>query len=456
MSVKKLLFSALQLILDIIVYNLSLSVLRINSSFEVRAFLSGTVVSFFFFSSLYGFANWTLWDEIKHVMRSTLYSFLVCVLFLYAGKNNIPFFALFLASAIFIPSSLLLRYFLRIILFRSGLLSTSLIILGAGNAGEIFAQNIQSSPFIMRKVLGFLDDDNDKQGLTVSGVKVLGKLADFEKVQNNLHADEAVIAIPTASRKLLSDILDKIEELSPSVLYVPDMYMLTTMSAEIRSIDGMPVISASQGLLNPLNRFVKSLVDYIGGITALILSSPLMLYAAWKIKRQDGGKIFFKHERIGQYLKPFKLFKFRTMVENAEEILQEMLKNDDLRREFEEAFKFKDDKRITPIGKFLRRTSLDELPQLFNVLKGEMSLTGPRPIVRKEIELYYGYKTAEQIFRVKPGMTGFWQVSGRNDVEDYGKRIDFDLYYIHNWSVWLDIIIMIRTFKAVLKGKGAY
>ena len=181
-----------------------------------------------------------------------------------------------------------------------------------------------------------------------------------------------------------------------------------------------------------------------------------MLYAAWKIKRQDGGKIFFKHERIGQYLKPFKLFKFRTMVENAEEILQEMLKNDDLRREFEEAFKFKDDKRITPIGKFLRRTSLDELPQLFNVLKGEMSLTGPRPIVRKEIELYYGYKTAEQIFRVKPGMTGFWQVSGRNDVEDYGKRIDFDLYYIHNWSVWLDIIIMIRTFNAVLKGKGAY
>lgn len=456
MSVKKLLFSALQIILDIIVYNLSLSVLRINTSFEVRAFLTGTVVSFFIFSSLYGFANWTLWDEIKQAMRSTLYSFLVCILFLYAGKNNIPFFALFLASAIFIPSCLLLRYMLRVMLFKSGLLSTSIIILGAGNAGEIFAQNIQSSPFIMRKVLGFLDDDDAKQGLTVSGVKVLGKLADFERVQRQLHADEAVIAIPTASRKLLSDILDKVEELSPSVLYVPDMYMLTTMSAEIRSIDGMPVISASQGLLNPVNRFVKSLVDYIGGLIALILSSPLMVYAAWKIKRQDGGKIFFKHERIGQFLRPFKVFKFRTMVENAEEILREMLKNDDLRREFEEAFKFKDDKRITPIGKFLRRTSLDELPQLFNVLRGEMSLTGPRPIVKKEIELYYGYRTAEQIFRVKPGMTGFWQVSGRNDVEDYQRRIDFDLYYIHNWSVWLDIIIMIRTFKAVLKGSGAY
>ena len=144
------------------------------------------------------------------------------------------------------------------------------------------------------------------------------------------------------------------------------------------------------------------------------------------------------------------------MVENAEEILKEMLKDDNLRREFEEAFKFKDDKRITPIGKFLRQTSLDELPQIFNVLKGEMSLVGPRPIVQKEVELYYGYRTAKQIFSVKPGMTGYWQVSGRNDVKNYQQRIDFDLYYIHNWSVWLDIVIMIRTIREVLKGSGAY
>ena len=174
------------------------------------------------------------------------------------------------------------------------------------------------------------------------------------------------------------------------------------------------------------------------------------------VKHEDGGNVLFRHKRIGRELKPFYLYKFRTMVPNAEEILQEMLKDDKLRAEFEEAFKFKDDPRITPFGHFLRRTSLDELPQIFNVLRGEMSLTGPRPIVQKEIELYYGYRTARQIFHVKPGMTGFWQVSGRNDVKDYKQRIDYDLYYIHNWSIWLDIIIMLRTIKAVLKGTGAY
>ncbi|MBQ4430932.1 MAG: sugar transferase [Synergistaceae bacterium] len=456
MAAFKFLLSVIQLILDALLFNLCLSVFGIEASFETRAFITGTVTAFYIFSSMYGFGNWTFWDETKQCMRSLLYAFLVSILFLYARKNTIPFFGIIFAFGAFVPLCLAVRYVFRRVLFGLGLLSTSVIILGAGSAGEIFAENIISSPFIARKVLGFLDDDENKQGMTISGVPVLGRLSDFERVQGELHADEAIIAIPTASRRELSGILGRVEELAGRVLYVPDMYMLTTMSAEMRSIDGMPVISASQGLLNPVNRFVKSIIDYVGGFVALCLSSPFMAYAAWKVKREDGGKIFFLHERIGKDLKPFKLFKFRTMVENAEEILREMMKDDNLRREFEEAFKFKDDKRITKIGHMLRRTSLDELPQLFNVLRGEMSLTGPRPIVQKEIELYYGYRTARQIFRVKPGMTGFWQVSGRNDVKDYQQRIDFDLYYIHNWSVWLDIIIMIRTVKAVFKGSGAY
>ena len=456
MAACRFIFSALQIIIDLSIYNFSISIMRVNPGFEAGIFLAGTVCAFFLFSSMYGFSSWTFWDETKNCMRSCLYAFLVGALFIYGGRSSINIFKLALSFAAFIPLCLLARYIFRRALFACGLLSASVIILGAGATGEIFAENIASSPFIARKVLGFLDDDPEKQGQQISGVPVLGKLSDFERVQSEIHADEAVIAIPTASRRELSGILGKVEELIARVLYIPDMYMLTTMSAEIRSIDGMPVISASQGLLNPVNRLVKSAIDYAGGIVALILSSVLMIPAAWKIKHDDGGKILFKHERIGQGLRPFKLYKFRTMVENAEEILKEMLKDENLRREFEEAFKFKDDKRITPVGKFLRRTSLDELPQLFNVLRGEMSLVGPRPIVRKEIELYYGYRTARQIFRVKPGMTGFWQVSGRNDVKDYQTRIDFDLYYIHNWSVWLDIIIMIRTIKAVLKGSGAY
>ena len=456
MAAFRFIFSAAQVILDALIFYFCLSLFGIEASFPICASLTGIVTAFYIFSSMYGFENWTFWDETKQCMRSLLYAFLVSIMFLYAERNTIHFFRLILAFVMFLPLCLAARYVFRRILFGLGLLSTKVIILGAEKAGEIFARNIISSPFTVRKVLGFLDDDESKQGKTVSGLPVLGKLSDFERIQASLHADEAVIAIPTASRRELSEMLSRAEELAGKVLYIPDMYMLNTMSSEMRSIGGMPIISASQGLLNPVNRFIKAIIDYAGGFIALCLLSPFMIYVAWRVKREDGGRVFFLHKRIGQDLKPFNVYKFRTMVENAEEILQEMLKDENLRREFEEAFKFKDDKRITKIGHVLRRTSLDELPQLFNVLRGEMSLVGPRPIVQKEIDLYYGYNTARQIFRVKPGMTGYWQVSGRNDVEDYQQRIDFDLYYIHNWSVWLDIIIMIRTVNEVINGSGAY
>ena len=425
-------------------------------NFETITFLSGTMAAFFLFNQLYGFCNWTFWDETQAVLRAGLLIFLVSVLFLYTTKTQLPFFLLTFGIAAFLVLTLAARYIFRRVFFALGLLSTTVIILGAGKAGEIFAQSIADSPFISRKVIGFLDDDGNKQGGIISGVPVLGRLADFERVQSELNADEAVIAISTASRKTLAHILDRVEDHIARVMYIPDMYMLTTYTSTIRSIDGLPVISASQGLLKPTNRFIKSIMDYAGGFAALVLASPFMLYAALKIKQEDGKKILFMHKRVGKDLKPFYMCKFRTMIPDAEKVLQEMLKDENLRKEFEEAFKFKDDPRITKFGKFLRRTSLDELPQIFNVLKGDMSLVGPRPIVQEEVKKYYGYRTARQIFHVKPGMTGYWQVSGRNDVKDYGQRIDFDLYYIHNWSVWLDIIIMLRTIKAIINGKGAY
>ena len=295
MAAFRIIFSVTQFILDVALFNLCLSIFRINAPFETLAFLTWTVSEFFLFSSMYGFGNWTFWDETKQCMRSLLYAFLVSMLFLYAGKSSVPIFWVMLAFGAFVPLCLAVRYVFRRVLFGLGLMSTSVIILGAGEAGEIFAKNITDSPFIARKALGFLDDDETKQGVKVSGVPVLGKLADFERVQGELHADEAIIAIPTASRRELSGILDRVEELAGRVLYVPDMYMLTTMSAEMRSIDGMPVITASQGLLNPVNRAVKSVMDYVGGFVALVLSSPFMIWAAWKIKREDGGKIFFGH-----------------------------------------------------------------------------------------------------------------------------------------------------------------
>jgi len=151
------------------------------------------------------------------------------------------------------------------------------------------------------------------------------------------------------------------------------------------------------------------------------------------------------------------MYKFRTMVPNAEQKLQEMLEKDEkLREEFYKNFKLKDDPRITKIGNFLRKSSLDEFPQFLNVIKGDMSIVGPRPVVKKEVDMYYGKEVAQRVFTVKPGITGMWQANGRSDVEDYDERISLDLYYIRNWSLWLDIVIILKTIKSVLNRSGAY
>jgi undecaprenyl-phosphate galactose phosphotransferase len=212
---------------------------------------------------------------------------------------------------------------------------------------------------------------------------------------------------------------------------------------------------SGKNIIGRLARALKVVMDYFGAVIALILFSPVMLWVAWRIKREDGGNILFLHTRIGKGLKPFQMYKFRTMVPDAEAQLGKMLKDDKLRDEFESLFKFKDDPRITKVGHFLRRTSFDELPQLFNVLRCEMSLVGPRPIVEREVELYY-HDYAKEIFSIKPGMTGLWQVSGRNDVENYKQRIDLDLQYIRKAGVWTDIKIILKTFLSILRGGGAY
>jgi undecaprenyl-phosphate galactose phosphotransferase len=425
--------------------------------FERKIFFSGVILICFFFNSLYQFKSWVFWDEMREVLKSLITAIMMIVVYVFAMKLQLPRMLVFMSAALFAPACLLGRYLFRRAAAAARLLNTPVLIIGAGKAGELYAKKVAEHPFMSCEVVGFLDDDPSKADSHVAGVPVLGGLNDFVTVQREVCAEEVVVAISTASRKLMANILLKIVKSGVrQVSYIPDMYMLTTFSASIRDIGGLHMISASHGLLNPFNRMVKSVMDYVGAVLALALFSPVFLCAAWKIKRDDGGSVLFRHNRVGHNLEPFKLHKFRTMVPNAEAILKEMLKDEEKRLEFETAFKFKDDPRITKVGKFLRKTSLDEMPQIFNVLMGEMSLIGPRPIVKKEVELYYGEKTARQIFYVKPGMTGLWQVSGRNDVDDYQTRIDLDLYYIHNWSLWLDIVILFRTVKVLINGYGAY
>ena len=204
-----------------------------------------------------------------------------------------------------------------------------------------------------------------------------------------------------------------------------------------------------------MGNVVKTAFDYILTLVGAVFIIPLFFYIAYRIKKEDPGPVFFAHTRIGKDGKPFPCYKFRSMVVNSQEMLQKYLvKNPAAREEWERDFKLKDDPRVTPIGKFLRSTSLDELPQIFNVLRGEMSLVGPRPVIQEELDKYYG-ETAKLYCTVKPGITGLWQVSGRRDI-GYDERVALDATYIKYRSMWGDIVILWKTIGVVLMKKGAY
>ncbi|HDG9774006.1 TPA: undecaprenyl-phosphate galactose phosphotransferase WbaP [Raoultella planticola] len=213
------------------------------------------------------------------------------------------------------------------------------------------------------------------------------------------------------------------------------------------------IFRVQQNLAKWSSRVLKRLFDIVGSLAIITILSPILIYISRKVKK-DGGPAIYGHERIGKGGRPFKCLKFRSMVINSKEVLAELLENDPVsKEEWDATFKLKNDPRITKIGGFLRRTSLDELPQLFNVLKGEMSLVGPRPIITAELERYN--EEVDYYLLSKPGMTGLWQVSGRSDV-DYETRVYLDAWYVKNWSMWNDIAILFKTVGVVLKKDGAY
>lgn len=241
-----------------------------------------------------------------------------------------------------------------------------------------------------------------------------------------------------------------------SLLILPDISGLSLYGAQVEHFFGNDqlVLRLNTNLSKKFNKLIKRLFDIIMVVLILVVISPLMLTIAIIIKKTTKSSIFFLHRRIGKNGEPFKCIKFQTMYPNSKAILRNMLESDpEIKKEWEINFKLKNDPRVTPIGKFLRATSLDELPQLFNVLLGNMSLVGPRPIILEEVERYQDSYYYYQL--VLPGITGLWQVSGRSDV-DYVNRVRLDEWYVKNWSIWYDIVILLKTVGVVIKRTGAY
>lgn len=305
------------------------------------------------------------------------------------------------------------------------------------------------------KIIGFLEDNKPKTQY-VSRYPILGGFGDLEKVVRETSVESVLIAAPGLSQSALSDLIYRVQFLVKDVGVIPNLVGVPMSNIEAESFFDakIMVLHIKNNLARKSNQIVKRLFDItatvIGGICMLPV---LFIVAAW-IYYDSPGPVIYKHRRIGKNGKEFDCYKFRSMCVNSQEVLEELLAADpQAKEEWDRDFKLRNDPRITRSGAFLRKTSLDELPQLINVLRGEMSLVGPRPIVREEVPRYE--KFIKEYYSVLPGITGMWQVSGRNDI-DYPERVRMDSWYVHNWSIWLDIVMLWRTVSVVLKHKGAY
>ena len=262
--------------------------------------------------------------------------------------------------------------------------------------------------------------------------------------------DEVIVARHDIEREFLYKLAQVCRTNEVALKLVPDLLDVVAGRLSVEGVEGIPMVEMGNNLGRYYPQLVKRVFDLIVGTLITIVLSPVLGICALLVKLSGPGPVLFSHIRIGKGKKTFPQFKFRTMVKNADEILR----NDpELLRKFHEGFKLKDDPRITPVGRFLRKFSLDELPQLFNVIRGEMSLVGPRPIVENEVEKYGVF--ADALFSITPGMTGLWQVSGRSDV-GYEERVKLDLLYIEQWTLWEDLRILMLTPGAVIAGRGSY
>lgn len=356
---------------------------------------------------------------------------------------------------VFVTILPLLRLITKKVMNAIGIWQRELYILGtAGNAlhaYKLFAKN----KLMGYHLVAFVNINTDLAKCKHLPAHIITKDDFLARVVDNNECD-IIVALNYEELNANLQMINVLQHNSLSLLVLPDISGLALYGAQVEHFFGNEqlVLRLNTNLSNIVNRILKRGFDIVVVCLILLILSPLMLAIAVAIKLTTRSNVFFAHTRIGRYGVSFPCLKFQSMYPNSKELLAELLAtNPEAKKEWESCFKLKNDPRVTPIGKFLRATSLDELPQLFNVLIGQMSLVGPRPIVRDEIERYQdGYYYYQMVL---PGITGLWQVSGRSDV-DYANRVRLDEWYVKNWSMWYDIVILLKTCGVVLKRTGAY
>jgi exopolysaccharide biosynthesis polyprenyl glycosylphosphotransferase len=310
-------------------------------------------------------------------------------------------------------------------------------------------QHIVASPNLGYTIVGFVHDIHEQPG-DFGRFRMLGTLEDLALVIRSMRVDEVIIALPSELHEQTIRSVRLCERLGATFKLVPELYELSLSRIDMETIEGIPLLGIKQKPLNRIQRTLMRATDIVGAVLVLLLGSPFWLCFALLIKLTSPGEVILRQTRVGLNERKFTCYKFRSMYKNAEQVLASLMAHNEAQGPL---FKMKDDPRVTPIGRFLRKTSLDEIPQLFNVIKGDMSLVGPRPPLQREVDQYEEWQKGR--LAMKPGMTGLWQVRGRSDLS-FDEGVLMDLYYIENWSLRLYYHILSRTIPAVLFSRGAY
>ena len=396
-------------------------------------------------------------DIIRRIFYAVLGGLLTSVVIIYfmhaAQTVSRLFFVLFAVFVLFYIYAV--RYILLHYLKDNHDFYEPVLLIGAGKTAERVLRFFDGDLGYRYQVIGVLDDGPGLESVT-KRCRHLGGLHRAERIAKHMHVGTVLITAPGLEKEKLQALITGMQPYVRNIAFVPDLIGTPMADVQVNVLfsEKIMMLGLRNNLARRSNRIMKRIFDLTATILGGAVISPFLLLLVLIVFIDNKGRVIFAHRRVGQHGKEFNCYKFQSMVPDAQKRLEEYLAaNPEAKKEWEENFKLEHDPRVTKLGAFLRRTSLDELPQLWNVIMGDMSLVGPRPIVQAEVPKYGPY--IREYYMVPPGITGMWQVSGRSDTT-YEERVAMDTWYVRNWSVWIDLVFLFKTIKAVACGKGAY